>query len=174
MARTSAVRNGRPTVRVPLYCRISTSHRATLRAPGEEGWEANMKVVPVAGGRDYPSQGRVFEILNEENPQLVMHCCAKGADTWASRWVVEHTRLELRCPPDWGGYGAAADSRRNRMMLALLSTFAVAGDDVTVVVFPDARTRRISCKRRGIGPLRCARSRSEHVRAYLPSPAGLD
>ena len=96
-----------------------------------------MKVVLVAGGRDYPSPGRVFEILNEENPQLVMHCCARGVDTWASRWVVEHTRLELRCPPDWGGYGAEADSRRNRMMLALLDTFAVAGDDVQVVVFPN-------------------------------------
>ena len=96
-----------------------------------------MKVVLIAGGRDFPSQGRVFEVLNEENPQLVMHCCKRGADTWASHWVVEHTRLELRCPADWGGYGEAADSRRNRMMLALLDTFSVAGDEVTVVAFPD-------------------------------------
>jgi hypothetical protein len=96
-----------------------------------------MKVLLVAGGRDYPSQGRVFEVLNEENPQLVMHCCTTVAETWASRWVVEHTRLELRCPPDWGGYDEAAESRRNRMMLALLSTFSVAGDEVKVVAFPD-------------------------------------
>jgi hypothetical protein len=96
-----------------------------------------MKVLLVAGGRDYPSQGRVFEVLNEENPHLVMHCCKTVAETWASRWVVEHTRLELRCPPDWGGYDEAAESRRNRMMLALLSTFSVAGDEVKVVAFPD-------------------------------------
>lgn len=96
-----------------------------------------MKVVLVAGGRDYPNQGRVFDILNEENPHLVMHRCEKGADTWASRWVVEHKRLELWCSSDWGGFGKAADSRRERMLLALLSTFSVAGDDVRVVAFPD-------------------------------------
>ena len=96
-----------------------------------------MKVVLVAGGRDYPSPRRVFEVLNEENPHLVVHCCETGADTWVSRWVVEHTRLELRCPPDWGGYGEGADSRRHRMLLALLSTFSLAGDDVKVVTFPD-------------------------------------
>jgi hypothetical protein len=98
-----------------------------------------MKVVLVAGDSDAPSPGRVFEVLNEEHPHLVLHCGEKGADTWASRWVVEHTRLELRCPPDWGRDGEAADSRRHRMMLALLDTFAVAGDDVKVkvVVFPD-------------------------------------
>jgi len=96
-----------------------------------------MKVVLVAGGRDFANPGRVFEVLNEENPHLVMHCGENGADTWATRWVVEHTRLELRCPPDWGGSGEAGDSRRNRMLLALLSTFSVAGDEVKVVAFPD-------------------------------------
>jgi hypothetical protein len=96
-----------------------------------------VKVLLVAGGRDDPSPGQVFEVLNEENPQLVMHCCEPGADKWVSRWVVEHTRLELRCPADWGGTGEAADSRRNGMLLALLSTFSLAGDDVQVVTFPD-------------------------------------
>ena len=96
-----------------------------------------VKVVLVAGGRDYPSPGQVFEVLNEENPQLVMHCCKPGDDRWVSRWVVEHARLELRCPDDWGGTGEAADSRRNGMLLALLSTFSLAGDDVQVVAFPD-------------------------------------
>jgi hypothetical protein len=61
-----------------------------------------MKVVLVAGGRDCPSQRRVFEVLNEENPHLVLHCCAPGVETWASRWAAEHTRLELRCPPMGG------------------------------------------------------------------------
>jgi hypothetical protein len=96
-----------------------------------------MKVVLVAGGRDYPNQGRVFDVLNEENPHLVLHRCEKGADTWASRWVVEHKRLELRCRSDWRGYGEAADSRRDGMLLALLSTLSVAGDDVRVVAFRD-------------------------------------
>lgn len=96
-----------------------------------------MKVELVAGGRDYPNQGRVFDVLNEEYPHLVLHRCENGADTRASRWVVEHKRLALRCPSDWGGYGKAADSRRDRMLLALLSTFSVGGDDVRVVAFPD-------------------------------------
>ncbi len=51
--------------------------------------------------------------------------------------MAEHTRPELRCPANWGGYGEAAESRRNRMMMALLDTFSVAGDDVMVVAFPD-------------------------------------
>jgi hypothetical protein len=76
-----------------------------------------MKVLLVAGGQDYPSHKTV-------------------AEPWASRWVVEHTRLELRCSPDWAGYDDAAESRRNRMMLALLSKFSVAGDEVKVVAFP--------------------------------------
>ncbi len=134
----SSVR-GRATRRsARRYSCVSPRHAgATYSSPEAEGEEGSMKVVLVAGGRDYPSQGRVFEVLNEENPHLVMHCCRTGAETWASRWVVEHTRLELLCPADWGGYGEAAESRRNRKMLALLDTFSVAGDEVIVVALPD-------------------------------------
>jgi hypothetical protein len=99
-----------------------------------------MKVVLVVGGRDAAKPGRVFEVLNEENPHLVMHCWEPGAETWASRWVAEHTRLELRCPRI-GGEGEEANARRQRMLLALLSTFAVAGDEVAVVPFPDGSDR---------------------------------
>jgi hypothetical protein len=40
-----------------------------------------MKVLLVAGGQDYPSQGRVFAVLKEENPHLVMHCCKTVAES---------------------------------------------------------------------------------------------
>lgn len=138
-ARMSKVRRCATQRSAPRYSTVSPRHTGTaFSSPGAwEDEEGGVKVVLVASGRKYPSQGRVFEVLNEENPHLVLHCCKTGADTWASRWVVEHARLELRCPPDWGGYDEAAESRRNRMMLALLSTFSVAGDDVMVVAFPD-------------------------------------
>jgi hypothetical protein len=96
-----------------------------------------MKVVLVAGGRDCPSQRRVFEVLNEENPHLVLHCCAPGSRRGPVAGPRSTPAWSCAAPRLGGGDGEAAATQRQRVLLALLSTFAVAGGEVLVVAVPD-------------------------------------
>lgn len=91
----------------------------------------------VCGGRDFNDKTLFQKTMQElarvvGEPDIIIHGCANGADSLASRWAEYHRIPELRCPADWKKWGKAAGSIRNKIMLD------VGWPDV-VVAFPGGR-----------------------------------
>lgn len=104
-----------------------------------------MKVVLVTGSRSYPDQAHVYQTLDEEMPDLVIHGGAKtfkthqfgyqGADYFAGAWCDLHDVPQVKAP-----YKRALGKRggpvRNTWMIGVLLMFLTQGHDCTVVAFP--------------------------------------
>jgi hypothetical protein len=98
-----------------------------------------VKAVLVTGGRDYDEFGTVSSALVDERPDLVIHGCAKGVDSLASRYAQTTVNAEARFPADWTLYGRSAGPRRNMQMVEFARDLTRAGWEVVVLAFPGGR-----------------------------------
>lgn len=71
----------------------------------------------VCGGRFYEDEARVFDVLDLLGPTLVIHGCAKGADSLAAAWARKRGVALAPYPANWNVYGKAAGHKRNQLML---------------------------------------------------------
>jgi hypothetical protein len=92
--------------------------------------------VLVCGGRNYDDREQLFRILDvahKANPIVcLVHGAARGADTLAGYWALNHG---VRCkayPADWDQDGKAAGPIRNRRMLE-------EGKPHMVIAFPGGK-----------------------------------
>lgn len=75
-----------------------------------------MKVL-VCGGRDYINYDKVKAVLDDLEPDVVIHGGARGADGLAGRWAAETGTECVVFKADWGTHGKKAGVLRNRQML---------------------------------------------------------
>lgn len=77
--------------------------------------------VLVCGGRDYEDREQLFQILDAAhlaNPIVcLIHGAARGADTLAADWALEHGVLCNAYSADWSTHGRSAGPIRNKKML---------------------------------------------------------
>lgn len=80
-----------------------------------------MKVL-VCGGRDFNQREFLFkkldEIHSEKNISMIIHGCARGADTMAKEWADKRQIPHLGFPADWKSFRNAAGPIRNSLMLS--------------------------------------------------------
>jgi hypothetical protein len=88
-----------------------------LRAGVRQESKSRYLKVLVCGGRDFHDTKRVDEVLCKYAPSVVIHGCARGADTLASIWASQHGVREMKFPADWATHGKAAGMIRNAQML---------------------------------------------------------
>ena len=75
------------------------------------------KVVIVTGSRNWKDKDTVWKALDKENPTLVVHGGAKGADAIADEWASKND-VECRVyKAKWNTYGLAAGPIRNEFMV---------------------------------------------------------
>lgn len=97
-------------------------------------------IVLVCGGRDYEDYDRVEGVLdqinedNGDNPLLLIHGDAAGADRLARRWAKEEGIDQVVFPANWVGRGKPAGPYRNRLMMRFLKMAEHARK--VVVAFP--------------------------------------
>lgn len=97
--------------------------------------------VLACGGRDYSDKAEVCRVLKQlqgnraSSEMVLIHGCARGADSLAERYAVDHGWTNLRFPADWRAHGKAAGPVRNRQMLS-------EGKPDVVVAFPGGRGTR--------------------------------
>lgn len=93
------------------------------------------KRILVCGGRDFghtPDDRTLFldtMALHADSPEILIHGCARGADTLADQWASKHAVPVLRFPARWQDEGHAAGPIRNSCMLKL-------GRPDLVIAFP--------------------------------------
>jgi hypothetical protein len=77
--------------------------------------------VLVCGGRNYDDfecvRRTLDELLAGDADPVVIHGAARGADSLAGRWAIEHNVHVEACPADWNRHGRAAGPIRNQQML---------------------------------------------------------
>ena len=75
--------------------------------------------VLVCGGRDFRNYGMVIRALDAlpERPTVIIHGCARGADTLGETWAIGRDIPTLRFPAHWDDHGPAAGPIRNKRML---------------------------------------------------------
>lgn len=87
----------------------------------------------VCGGRDfdnYPLASCALNLLRTKHPiAVIIHGAARGADTLAARWAMQHGIKAEPYPADWDTHGKGAGHIRNAIMLA-------QGKPHAVVAFP--------------------------------------
>lgn len=84
----------------------------------------------VCGGRHYDNEDRVWQVLDDLKPTLVIHGgCTTGADQLASMWAKARGVPQSIYPPAWEKFGDSAGPRRNAWMIAF-------GKPDLVVAFP--------------------------------------
>ena len=99
-----------------------------------------MTRVLVCGGRAYEDRQRVFEILAQRQPSVVIQGCARGADSFAGEWADLNGVEHLRFPADWDNLGRAAGPIRNQQMLD-------EGRPDLVIAFPGSKGTRDMMRR---------------------------
>lgn len=82
--------------------------------------------VLVCGGRDYDDRARVYTVLDEVNPEWVIHGNARGADTLAADWARSRNRRVIACPANWARDGKRAGPIRNQNMLGQQPDLVIA------------------------------------------------
>jgi hypothetical protein len=84
----------------------------------------------VSGDRNWTNYQLLTSTLNQFKNQIQVLIAggAKGADTLAKEWAVEHNIPFQEYPADWKQFGKAAGPIRNRQML-------VEGQPTLLVVF---------------------------------------
>lgn len=81
--------------------------------------------VLVCGGRDFTDSAFVSYVLDvihaKKSITLVIHGCARGADTFGQEWAEAHAGevTSFGVPADWKKHGTRAGPVRNRLMLEL-------------------------------------------------------
>ena len=107
-----------------------------------------MRVI-VCGGRhfdDWDAVKRHLDHIHKETPiTMIVHGCASGADSLASKWAFFNQVRTHRFPANWKDYGRSAGPRRNQQM-------ANSGADL-LVAFPGGKgTQNMVniCRKKGI------------------------
>lgn len=98
-----------------------------------------MKVALVTGSRrlGIPGRGLVFDMLNEYNPDMVIHGrCPSGADLYAQHWCSLTRTFELPMPAQWTKHGKGAGMERNRYMARMARDMQECGHTVRCFAFP--------------------------------------
>ena len=91
-------------------------------------------VVIVTGSRDLSDAWEVDRVLDEVNPDMVVHGGARGADTFAHYWCKKNGKISVSCFPMYGqGDDRRAPLRRNIFML---DSWPMA----TVLAFPTSKS----------------------------------
>jgi hypothetical protein len=91
-----------------------------------------MTRVLVCGGRDYADKNRVWRVLFQIAPTLVIQGGARGADLLALDWAFRHRVPIETYRADWKRDGKAAGPIRNQRMID-------EGKPDLVVAFPGER-----------------------------------
>lgn len=104
-----------------------------------------MTKVLVCGGRNYPHADRIFAVLDDLQPRLVIAGCSGsqtvspsgrvvrvGADLIALRWAYARGVPSMRFRAAWGCYGRKSGPLRNGWMLEY-------GNPDLVIAFPGGR-----------------------------------
>jgi hypothetical protein len=114
--------------------------------------ERKAEYVLVTGGRNYGDWGRVYSVLDDINPERVIHGGASGADRWAHEWSVTRQRDEEVHRAEWSRHGKAAGPIRNTHMALVLENYRSEGAKVLVVSFPGGRgTAHMTSQARQLG-----------------------
>ena len=95
-----------------------------------------MKVVLVTGSRDHTDARLIGNYLAIEDPDVVIHGAARGADTLAEDWARSHEVPYYGYPAKWKSHGKKAGPIRNQQMLGVIEGLRASGHDVTVLAFP--------------------------------------
>jgi len=95
-----------------------------------------VKRVIVCGGRDFANRKAVRNALEmvkrKHGPFVVIHGCARGADTLAGQEAAKMELGIMEFPADWACYGKTAGFIRNKQML-------VEGKADAVIAFAGGR-----------------------------------
>jgi hypothetical protein len=94
-----------------------------------------MRVLLVCGDRNWQDADRIYAIVKEAAPALLIHGDAKGADRMG---MIAGLRLGVRVeahPADWKLYGKGAGPIRNQQMLGRLLELERGGAQVACVAF---------------------------------------
>ena len=86
-------------------------------SPPEPGGRVLERRALVCGGRDFADYAFVERVLDYYSPTVVIHGCARGADSLADQWAFAHLIPVERYPADWRKHGKAAGPIRNAEML---------------------------------------------------------
>jgi hypothetical protein len=115
------------------------------------------KRILVCGGREYGTRitedgysapnYKEIELLNSSLDSLlatykdivIIHGCARGADSLAAAWATKNSIEQLKFPAQWSKYGKAAGFLRNTEMLEV-------GKPDLVVAFPGGTGTQMMCK----------------------------
>lgn len=73
----------------------------------------------VSGDRNWTDKEAIRRELEKRLPCVVIHGCARGADTLAGQVAFELGMEVVTFPAEWHLYGKAAGPRRNQTMLDL-------------------------------------------------------
>ncbi len=84
-----------------------------------------MKVL-VTGGREYQGGAALWTLLDEINPDAVIHGGARGADYFAGWWARSRGKEEIAVPASWNILGMWAGRSRNMKMLRMKPDLVVA------------------------------------------------
>lgn len=93
-------------------------------------------IVLVTGGRDYADRARVYAVLDEVQPGLVIEGGARGADTIARAWCMDRGVHVVEVPALWERDRKAAGPKRNTAMVRIATMLWANGASVLVVAFP--------------------------------------
>lgn len=91
-----------------------------------------MNIVLVCGGRDFRDRALLFDTLDQEDVDCIVHGGATGADQLAGEWAVARKRPEIIIPAQWKGYGLRAGPVRNGWMIRFVAV-------THVIAFPGGR-----------------------------------
>ena len=121
------------------------------------------KIVVVTGSRKWRAKGTIFRALGAEQPDLVIHGGAYGADKIAQEWCEMMGVQFLEVSPDYRStlYSAVkAPLVRNIEMARIVQGLQLAGAEVVVLAFPLPGSRGTPhmmgvCARMGFAVFNC-------------------
>ena len=76
----------------------------------------------MCGDRNWSDRAYLYDCLDDlrdncDTPLVIIHGCARGADTMAGDWAKANGLMVLEYPALWSQHGRAAGPIRNRQML---------------------------------------------------------
>lgn len=95
----------------------------------------SIKIVIITGSRDLLNKQVVWDALDEELPDLVVHGGCRGADHWAHLWCVKNETDERIFRARWFDGKRAGPLRNQRMCEAYTGTGAL------LIGFPQGDSR---------------------------------
>lgn len=90
-----------------------------------------MNKIIVTGGRDYNDKEKVYAVLDNLDPEIVIHGNCSGADTISKMWAIEKGKTQIPYPYP-SKYGRAGGPIRNKQM-------CTEHPDAVLVAFPGGR-----------------------------------